>query len=175
MKLSTLFVKVISILLYRFVVTIGGGVWATKRRLSTMPEGLMQRVLLDCFERRLLRYGSWIGHKAVIDGIPILPHSLLGVFISNGAAIGTGCVIYQQVTIGSNNIRGSSNFGSPTIGKNCLIGAGAKIIGNVNIGDNCRIGANCVVVKDMPAHSVAVAGPTRYIQKANLENPFLTD
>lgn len=86
----------------------------------------------------------------------MLPHGLNGIHISDAATIGEGCVILQQVTIGSNTTKGSKHFGSPTIGKHVFIGAGAKIIGNVRVGDNCRIGANCVVVKDMPDNSTAV-------------------
>lgn len=62
----------------------------------------------------------------------------------------------QQVTIGSNTLKDSKHFGSPIIGNNVFIGAGAKIIGNVHIGNNCRIGANCIVVKDMPDNSTAI-------------------
>ena len=64
----------------------------------------------------------------------------------------------------------SKGFGSPTIGNNCLIGAGAKIIGNVKIGNNCRIGANAVVTTDLPDNSVCIAGKTIIIQKENLVN-----
>ena len=41
------------------------------------------------------------------------------------------------------------------------------------IGNNCRIGANAVVYMDMPDNSVAVASPTRLIQKENLDNRFV--
>ena len=69
-------------------------------------------------------------------GIPILPdinrfatpHGFYGIFISQRAKVGEGCVIYQQVTIGSNDLQNSR--GAPTIGNNYFIGAGAKIVGN---------------------------------------------
>ena len=66
----------------------------------------------------------------------------------------------------------SNGLGSPTIGNNCLIGAGAKIIGNVKIGNNCRVGANAVVTNDMPDNSVCVLSKPVYIQKEKLENEF---
>jgi len=47
----------------------------------------------------------------------------------------------------------------PTLGDNVVVGAGAKILGPVWIGDGAQIGANAVVVKDVPAHAVAVGVP----------------
>ena len=104
----------------------------------------------------LKRYGSWIGLGAVFEEIPIFPHNLFGIFISNKARIGKNVVIFQQVTIGSNSLKNSKRNGSPIIGDNVYIGAGAKIIGKVSVGDNSRIGANAVVVKDVPANSVTI-------------------
>ena len=48
-------------------------------------------------------------------GIPVLPdinrfvtpHGFYGIFISQRAKIGEGCTIYQQVTIGSNDLPNS--------------------------------------------------------------------
>lgn len=114
---------------------------------------------------------SWIGHNSTFAGIPCFPHGCVGIFISGGAVIGRNAVIFQQVTIGSNTLNNSNN-GSPTIGDNCYIGAGAKIIGNVVIGNNCRIGANACVYKDMPDNSVAVCASTRIIRKENLDNRY---
>ena len=64
--------------------------------------------------------------------------------------------------------------GSPHIGNNVYIGAGAKIIGGITVGDNCRIGANAVVYEDMPPNSVAVCAPTRILQKGQLDNTYRT-
>lgn len=101
-------------------------------------------------------YGGFIGVDAVIEEKPVFPHGPFGVFISNSAHIGRKCVIFQQVTIGSNTIKDNKNQGSPYLEDGVYIGCGAKIIGNVRVGRNARIGANCVVVKDVPANSVTV-------------------
>jgi serine O-acetyltransferase len=93
------------------------------------------------------------------------------IFISGSATIGSKCVLFQQVTIGSNTLIHSNGMGAPTIGDNCYVGAGAKIIGNVTIGHNVRIGANAIVYKDVPDNCVVV-GDCRIIQRDNLNNRY---
>lgn len=119
-------------------------------------------------------YGGFIGIDAVIEDKPIFPHGPFGVFISNSAHIGKKCVIFQQVTIGSNTIKDSKNQGAPYLEDGVYIGSGAKIIGNVHVGRNARIGANCVVVKDVPANSVTVISNIKTIVKEyELDNEYI--
>lgn len=132
-------------------------------------------VLLKCFYNFLNRANNYesnayLPFNNLIRGELNFPHGISGIFISGDAVIGDNCTIYQQVTIGSNMLIDSKGLGSPIIGNNVLIGAGAKIIGNVHVGNNCRIGANAVITKNIPAHSVVVAGNQIVIQKSNLEN-----
>jgi serine O-acetyltransferase len=84
-----------------------------------------------------------------------------GIVISGGATIGNNCNISQNVTIGLSP-RGKKK-GYPTIGDNCYIGPGAKIIGNIKIGDNVAIGANAVVTKSIPDNAVVVGVPAKII------------
>ena len=92
------------------------------------------------------------------------PHGLCGIFISAAATIGQGCVIFQNVTIGSNTTKGHKREGAPTISDGVFIGAGAVIIGKVEIGKNARIGAGCAVACDVPAGATAVSQPPRIIE-----------
>lgn len=138
-----------------------GGFWNFRNRMK-------DKIKVDGFWKSfyyiyLERKDSFIGAKTLFHGVPYFPHGISGVFISTNAEIGEGCTIFHQVTIGANTIAGHPKAGSPVIGNNVYIGAGAKIIGSVRIGDNCRIGANCVVVEDMPNNSTAVAAKTRII------------
>lgn len=89
------------------------------------------------------------------------PHGLSGIFISAGATVAPDCIIFQNVTIGSNTIKGHPREGSPTIGKGVMIGANAVVIGKVDIGDNARIGAGCAVACDVPANATAVSEKPR--------------
>lgn len=147
-----------------------GGIWGLKNHLSNAyaPNDRLLMIYGAYFRKT----GSWIGYKCQFDSTPFFPHGPYGIFISRGAKIGRNVIIFQQVTIGSNTLNDSDRTGSPSIGDNVYIGAGAKVIGNVTIGDNCRVGANAVVYQDMPSNSVAVQSPTRIIQKNNLDNRF---
>lgn len=113
---------------------------------------------------------SYLPFNNTIKGPINFLHGTYGIFISGEAVIGKNCTIYHQVTIGSNMLIDSKGLGSPKIGDNCLIGAGAKIIGNITIGNNCRIGANTVVTKDLPDNSVIVLSTPQIFQKENLTN-----
>lgn len=103
---------------------------------------------------------------------PSFPHGITGIFVSRGAKIGKNCVIFQQVTIGSNTIEGSKGFGAPTIGDDVYIGVGAKIIGGVHIGNRCRIGAGCIVTCDVPDDSTVVMGKPRILVNKNRDNTY---
>ena len=116
------------------------------------------------------KYNCFIPTISNLENALILPHGLNGIFISQGAKIGKNCVVFHQVTIGSNTLSDSKNPGAPMIGDNCYIGAGAKIIGKVKIGNNCRIGANCVVVKDIPDNSTVVCAENRVIVHKEIRN-----
>ncbi len=127
------------------------------------------------YKRCCKHYGCFIPLSSDIGSNIAFPHGAYGVFISQGAKIGDNCIIFHHVTIGSNTLKDSKNYGSPTIGDNVYIGAGAKIIGNVRVGDNVRIGANAIVVKDIPDNATIVA-PESIVINHNTprENTFTT-
>lgn len=110
------------------------------------------------YRRQMLRHAANIMPRAEFASKPTLPHGLSGIFISSGVRIGRNAVIFHQVTIGTVTTIDSSHRGSPVIGDNCLIGAGAKIIGNIRIGNNVRIGANAVVHRDVPDNAIVTSG-----------------
>lgn len=152
--------------LAEMLVWLTGGFWRLRRRILKCGVEPLRRFYLLLYYLYLRKYGSFIGHTAQFSTMPCFPHGFHGVFIAGGARIGESCVIFHQVTIGSNAIPFSSTTGIPTIGNNCYIGAGAVIIGAIKIGDNCRIGANCTVVSDIPKNSVVVSSQPRIILKS---------
>ncbi len=87
-----------------------------------------------------------------------MPHPN-GIVIHPDAVIGVNCLVFQQVTIGTNGA------GAPKIGGHVDIGAGAKLLGNISIGNHVKIGANAVVTTDIPDNSVAVGIPAKVIRR----------
>ena len=55
-----------------------------------------------------------------------------------------------------------------SVGNNVWIGGNVCVLPGVTIGDNCVIGAGSVVVKDIPANSVAVGNPCKVIKTISL-------
>jgi serine O-acetyltransferase len=102
-----------------------------------------------------------IGRRVFID------HGT-GVVIGETAEIEDDVLIYQGVTLGGVSLTKGKRH--PTIRKNVIIGAGAKVLGNIEIGENSKIGANSVVVKPVPANSTAVGVPARVIKKGQCRN-----
>ena len=137
--------------------------WRIRDKLVSGRCGLMRYYYHWRYQQTLNRFNAFIPLSASFESRPVLPHGISGIHISHGARLGRNCVIFQQVTIGSNALPGSRLRGSPAIGDDCYIGCGAAIIGNVRIGNRVRIGANCVVVEDIPDNSTVVMQKPRVI------------
>lgn len=103
--------------------------------------------------------GADIPLNARLGGGLILPHPN-GVVIHPEAEVGPNCILFQQVTLGTNG-----DTGAPHLGGHVDIGPGARILGEVAIGDHAVIGANAVVLSDIPPHAVAAGVPARLIRE----------
>ena len=157
----------------RLIVSIFGGPWKLKLLCQGNSNKFLKFFLIIIYNYYNYKNNSSVAWNSIILGEPCFPHGWKNIFISGGAIIGNNCVIFQQVTIGSNNLVDSKGIGTPKIGSNCYIGAGAKIIGNVIIEDNCRIGANAVVYRHVPINSIVVSGEQKNIcNNEPLNNKF---
>lgn len=115
------------------------------------------------------RFISYLGR--FFTGIEIHPGAEIGkgVFIDHGvgvvigetAIVGDYSLIYQGVTLGGTGKESGKRH--PTLGKNVVVGAGAKVLGNIRIEDRVRIGAGSVVLRDVPSDSTVVGIPGRII------------
>ena len=108
--------------------------------------------------------GAKIGKKVFID------HGM-GVVIGETAEIGDNCLLYQGVTLGGTG----KNHGKrhPTLKKNVVVGAGAKVLGSIIVGANTRIGAGSVVVRSVQGNSTVVGIPGRVVHQSGVKiNPL---
>jgi serine O-acetyltransferase len=115
-------------------------------------------------------FGIEVSPKVQISGGLFLPHTV-GTVIG-AERIGENCTIMQGVTLGASEPdMGFTVSRRPVVGNNVLIGAGAKIIGRVVVGDHAKIGANAVVLRDVPAHALAVGVPATIVDRRPPEIP----
>ncbi len=135
---------------------------------------LLHRLAHGCWNLGLKWLGRFISHiSRWFTGIEIHPAAKIGdrVFFDHAmgvvggetAEIGDGCTIYQGVTLGGTSLyKGQKRH--PTLGKDVVIGAGAKVLGGFTVGDGAKVGSNAVVTKPVPAGATAVGNPARIIQ-----------
>ncbi len=126
-----------------------------------------------CWTHGLKWLGRFISHFARwFTGIEIHPGAVIGerVFIDHGmgvvigetAVVGDGCTIYHGVTLGGTSLyKGAKRH--PTLGRDVVVAAGAKVLGGFEVGDGAKIGSNAVVIKPVPAGATAVGIPARII------------
>lgn len=147
----------------------------------------LQAIMLHRFAHRLHGWGMpfiprLISHIArFLTGIEIHPGAKIGtgVFIDHGmgvvvgetAEVGDYSLIYQGVTLGGTGKESGKRH--PTLGKNVVVGAGAKVLGNLTIGNNVRIGAGSVVLRDVPSDCTVVGIPGRVVYQSGVRvNPL---
>jgi serine O-acetyltransferase len=129
-----------------------------QRHPGRAPWAVIQR------KRAMLQYRLWsavcacdIPINAQLGGGLLLPHPH-AIVIHPAAVVGPNCLIFQGVTIGTDD-----NKHAPRIGGHVDIGAGASVLGHITIGDHAKIGANAVVLCDVPPYGVAVGVPAKVI------------
>ena len=101
--------------------------------------------------------GAVIGHNVFID------HGS-GIVIGETAEVGDGCTLYQGVTLGGTGKDTGKRH--PTLGRNVMVGCGAKVLGPFTVGDNARIAAGAVVLSAVPEDCTAVGVPAHVVRVA---------
>jgi serine O-acetyltransferase len=127
---------------------------------------LLYRLRLPIIPRLFNYFSRFLTGIDIHPGAKIAP----GVFIDHGAGvvigetaiIGTGSLIFQGVTLGGTGKESGKRH--PTIGKNVVIGAGAKILGNITVEDHVRVGAGSVVMRNVPAGCTVVGIPGKVVK-----------
>ncbi len=147
-------------LVYRF----GRWRYTIKKRWIRLPFSFLYKVLylfIQIMTGIELPCEAKVGRRFTIEHFG-------GIIVSGDASFGDDVIIRNGVTVG---LRHTSVRGSPTIGNRVDIGAGAKLLGPIHIGDDVAIGANAVVIKDVPANSIAVGVPARIIPRKTDQVP----
>lgn len=108
------------------------------------------------------RYGCYISGRAIIGERPKFPHPV-GIVIGEGVVVGSGCTIYQNVTLGGRRLGASNIVYYPRVGDAVTIFAGAAVLGDAIIGNASTIGANAVVLKSVPDGATAAGVPARIL------------
>ena len=137
-----------------------------------------------CWTHGLPWLGRFISHVARwLTGIEIHPGAkvgdrvffdhAMGVVVGETAEIGDGCTIYQGVTLGGTSLyKGTKRH--PTLGRDVVVSAGAKVLGGFEVGDGAKIGSNAVVIKPVPAGATAVGIPARIISSKEGQSADVT-
>jgi serine O-acetyltransferase len=118
---------------------------------------------LGRFISHLARWATGIEiHPGAVIGARVFFDHAMGVVVGETAEIGDGCTIYQGVTLGGTSLyKGAKRH--PTLGKDVVVSAGAKVLGGFLVGDGAKIGSNAVVIKPVPAGATAVGIPARIL------------
>lgn len=123
-----------------------------------------KRLSLLLNNKLITSYGSYISLKAKI-GKKVEFRHISGVVIGDGVKIGNNVIIYQQVTLGGQNLGDGKKGNYPIIEDNVTLFSGAKVLGAVKIGENSIVGANSVVIKDVPKNSIVAGVPAKIIKQ----------
>jgi serine O-acetyltransferase len=137
-----------ALLIYRFGRWRYGIRWTLPRKACS----LLYKILFKLVQ---IVAGIELPCEVVLGKNFVIDHSG-GIVISGFAKFGDNCRIRNGVVVGLGRVDEPC---APSIGNNVDIGTGAKLLGKITIGDNVLIGANAVVIRDVPANSIAVGVP----------------
>ena len=107
----------------------------------------------------------FIPYDQVIGDCLVIQHGYSTIF--NCEKMGTGCQVWQGVTIGK--AKSGCNEPRPIIGNNVKICCHAIVIGGIVIGDNVTIGAGTVVRHNIPSNCVVVGNPARIVKQNGIK------
>jgi serine acetyltransferase len=117
---------------------------------------------LAMLSSRMIRhlYAAEIHWDAELAPGVALVHGV-ALVLSREARVGSGCILFQSVTLGVSIDPVTREVGGPTLEEDVHVGPGATLLGPITIGRGTKIMANAVVMTSVPAHSVVeVSTPT---------------
>lgn len=128
--------------------------YRAKARLQGLGVPILPRVL----HRLSISLSQlYIGDPVVIEAGVHLAH---GQMVIDGITeIGSGTYVSPFTSIG---LTAGSLFG-PRIGRDVMVGTGARMLGHFEVGDRAVITANAVVLEDVPAEATVAGVPAKVV------------
>jgi serine O-acetyltransferase len=104
---------------------------------------------------RLIRhlYGADIHWEAELAPGVTLVHGM-GICISGSARVGSGAILFQNVTLGVSIHPETRAIGAPELDRDVHVGPGATLVGPISIGAGSKIAAGCLVTHSVPPGSL---------------------
>lgn len=113
-----------------------------KEKTDIIPREFMEKVASQT--------GIDIHPQAIIGEQFFIDHGV-GIVIGATTIIGKCCNIFNNVILGSKNVKtAKQSKRHPTLKDNVTICAGCRVLGDITIGNNCFISPNAVVLDDVP-------------------------
>ena len=111
-----------------------------------------------------IRTGAELYYSTAIGPGFLVQHGV-GIVLGPRNRIGKNFTIHQGVTLGQRQLHSPGE--SITIGDDCTVFAGAKVLGTVRLGDGVRLGANAVLLTDAEPHCTYAGIPAVKVSGAN--------
>jgi serine O-acetyltransferase len=130
-------------------------------RLMRLYRDLGLTVFAKIASRRIRHtYAAEIHWDAYLAPGVVIVHGN-GLVLSHASRVGSGCILFHNVTLGESIDPATREVGAPLLEENVHVGAGATIVGPVIIGRGTKIMAGALVRQSVPPQSVVeVAHPT---------------
>lgn len=126
------------------------------------------------FETGFVHVGenTWIGNRSHFIAAPDAP-----IRVGRDCSIAPACLLVTgSHEIGEPDCRAGRGFNAPIeIGDGCWLGARVTVLAGVTIGKGCVIAAGAVVAKDVPDNSLAGGVPARAIRMLAPGGPSSAD
>ncbi|MBN2530559.1 MAG: hypothetical protein JXR76_29500 [Deltaproteobacteria bacterium] len=125
-------------------------------RLMQLFRERNQNTVAKIISRAVLRhmYAADIHPDADLEpGVSIIHGN--GIVIGRDVTVGTGSIIFHNVTLGDGRNNTTGAVGFPKIGDNVSIGPGSQLFGPISVGNNCKLAAGTVLDISLPSGSRA--------------------
>jgi serine acetyltransferase/GT2 family glycosyltransferase len=110
------------------------------------------------FMSRAIRhaFASDVHWDAELEPGVVIVHGF-GLAISYAARVRSGCILFQNVTLGYGLDPDTKQAGGPLLEENVHVGIGATLFGPITVGAGTKIMAGCVLHRSVPPRSIVEA------------------